>query len=66
MLDRSVNLIALEKWLNENLKSMFDPLADIISNEEEKLKYIKKVLSKAAQLILKKKIPLKITKLKLI
>ena len=66
MLDRSVNLIALEKWLNENLKSMFDPLADIISNEEEKLKYIKKVLSKAAQLILKKKIPLKKTKLKLI
>ena len=52
MLDRSVNLIALEKWLNENLKSMFDPPADIISNEEEKLKYIKKVLSKAAQLIL--------------
>ena len=45
---------------------MFDPLVDIISNEEEKLKYIKKVLSKAAQLILKKKIPLKITKLKLI
>ena len=42
MLDRSVNLIALEKWLNENLKSMFKPLADIISNEEEKLKYIKK------------------------
>ena len=66
MLDRSVNLIALEKWLNENLKSMFNPLADIISNEEEKLKYIKKVLSKAAQLILKRKIPLKITKLKLI
>ena len=66
MLDRSVNLIPLEKWLNENLKSMFKPLADIISNEEEKLKYIKKVLSKAAQLILKKKIPLKITKLKLI
>ena len=42
MLDGSVNLITLEKWLNEKLKSMFNPPADIILNEEEKLKDIKK------------------------
>ena len=42
MLDGSVNLITLEKWLNEKLKSMFNPLADISLNEQEKLKDIKK------------------------
>ena len=41
MLDGSVNLITLEKWQNGKLKSMLNPLADIISNEEEKLKDIK-------------------------
>ena len=40
MLAGSVNLITLEKWFNEKLKYMFNPLADIISNEEEKLKDI--------------------------
>ena len=38
MLDGGVNLITLEKWLNGKLKPMFNPLADIISNKEEKLK----------------------------
>ena len=33
MLDGSVNLITLEKWLNEKLSYTFNPLADIISNE---------------------------------
>ena len=42
MVHGSVNLITLEKWLNEKLKSIFNPLADIISNEEEKLSDIKK------------------------
>ena len=48
MFDGSINLITLEKWPNEKLKFMFNSLADIISNEEEKLKDIKK-LSKVAQ-----------------
>ena len=48
MLDGSSKLITLEKWPNENLKSMFNLLSDIIWNEEEKLKDIKK-LSKVAQ-----------------
>ena len=47
MLDGTVNLITLEKWLNEKLKSMFNALADIISNEEEKLKVIKKTSFKS-------------------
>ena len=42
MLDGSANLNTLEKWLNEKLKSVFNPLADVILNEEEKLKDIKK------------------------
>ena len=37
-------MITLEKWPNENLKSMFNLLADVISNEEEKLKDIKKTV----------------------
>ena len=37
-------MITLEKWPNENLKSMFNLLADIIWNEEEKLKDIKKTV----------------------
>ena len=44
MLDGSSKLITLEKWPNENLKSMFNLLADVISNEEEKLKDIKKTV----------------------
>ena len=44
MLDGSSKLITLEKWPNENLKSMFNLLADIIWNEEEKLKDIKKTV----------------------
>ena len=47
ILDGTVNLITLEKWLNEKLKSMFNPLADIVSNEEEKLKVIKKTSFKS-------------------
>ena len=46
MLDGSVNLITFEKWLNQKLKSMFNLLADIISNEEEKLKDIKNSFQK--------------------
>ena len=42
MLDGSANLNTLEKWLNEKLKSVFNPLADVILNEEEKLKDIEK------------------------
>ena len=42
MLDARVNLITLEKWLNEKLKSMFNLLADIILNKGEKLKYMTK------------------------
>ena len=42
MIDGSVNLITLEKSLNEKLKSMVNPLADIISNEEEKLNDLNK------------------------
>ena len=42
MFDASVNLITLEKWLNEKLKSMFKLLADIILNKGEKLKYMTK------------------------
>ena len=38
MLDGSVNLITLENWLDKKLKSLFNPLADIISNEEDKQK----------------------------
>ena len=41
MSDGSVNLITLEKWHNGKLKSMLNPLADIILNKEEKLKDIK-------------------------
>ena len=44
MLDGSSKLITLEKWPNENLKSMFNLLADIIWNEKEKLKDIKKTV----------------------
>ena len=42
MLDARVNLITLEKWLNEKLKSMFNLLADIILNKGEKLKDMRK------------------------
>ena len=52
MLDGSVNLITLEKSFNEKLKSMFNPPGDIISNQEEKLKDVKKLFSKATRLIL--------------
>ena len=38
MLDGSVNLITLENWLDKKLKSLFNPLIDIISNEEDKQK----------------------------
>ena len=38
MLDGSLNLITLENWLDKKLKSLFNPLADIISNEEDKPK----------------------------
>ena len=38
MLDGSVNLITLENWLNKKLKSLFNSLADIISNKEDKQK----------------------------
>ena len=38
MLDGSVNLITLENWLDKKLKSLLIPLADIISNEEDKQK----------------------------
>ena len=38
MLDGSANFITLEKWLNEKLKSMFNTLADIISNQGGKTK----------------------------
>ena len=37
MLDGSVNLIILENWLH-NLKSLFNPLTDIISNKKDKQK----------------------------
>ena len=33
MLDGSANFITSEKWLDEKLKSMFNRLADIISNQ---------------------------------
>ena len=58
-------MITLEKWLNEKLKSMFNPQAHIISKKEEKLKDIKKILSKVAKLILQKMKPLKTLKLKI-
>ena len=38
MLDGSVNLITLENWLDKISKSLFNPLADIILNEEDKQK----------------------------
>ena len=38
MLDGSVNLITLENWFDRKLKSLFNSLADIISNEEDKQK----------------------------
>ena len=38
MLDGSVNLITLKNWLDKKLKSIFNPLADIISNEKDKQK----------------------------
>ena len=38
MLDGSVNLITLENWCDKKLKSLFNLLADIISNEEDKNK----------------------------
>ena len=38
MFDGSINLITLENWLDRKLKSLFNPLADIISNEEDKQK----------------------------
>ena len=38
MLDGSVNLIAYENCLHKTLKSLSNPLADIISNEEDKQK----------------------------
>ena len=38
MLDGSVNLITLENWLDRISKSLFNPLADIILNEEDKQK----------------------------
>ena len=38
MLDGGVNLITLENWLDKKLKSLFNPLADIISKEEDKQK----------------------------
>ena len=58
-------MITLEKWLNEKLKSMFNQQAHIISKKEEKLKDIKKSLSKVAKLILQKMKPLKTLKLKI-
>ena len=36
--DGSLNLITLENWLDKKLKSPFNPLAHIISNEEDKQK----------------------------
>ena len=44
---------------------MFKPQAHIISKKEEKLKDIKKILSKVAKLILQKMKPLKTLKLKI-
>ena len=38
ILDGSLNLITLENWLDKKLKSPFNPLAHIISNEEDKQK----------------------------
>ena len=38
MLDSTVNLITLENQLDKIFKSLFNPLADIISNEEDKQK----------------------------
>ena len=38
MLDGSLNLITLGNWLDKKLKSLFNPLAHIISNEEDKQK----------------------------
>ena len=38
MLDGCLNLITLENWLDKKLKSLFNPLADIISNEEDRQK----------------------------
>ena len=38
MLDGSVNLITLENQLDKIFKSLFNPLADIICNEEDKQK----------------------------
>lgn len=38
MLDGTVNLITLENQLDKIFKSLFNPLADIISNEEDQQK----------------------------
>ena len=38
MLDGSVDLITLENWLKKKLKSLLNPLADIILNKEDKQK----------------------------
>ena len=38
MLDGSVNVVTSENWLDEKLKSLFNPLTEIISNEEDKQK----------------------------
>ena len=38
MIDGSVNLVTLEKWLADQLKTSFNPLADIIIDKEHMLK----------------------------
>ena len=38
MIDGSVNLVTFEKWLTDQLKTSFNPLADIIIDKEHKLK----------------------------
>ena len=47
LIDGSVNLITLEKWFNEKLKTMFNLLADFILNEEQKLTEITKTSFKS-------------------
>ena len=37
MLDGSINFVTLEKWLDKQIKSLFNPLADIISDKKENL-----------------------------
>ena len=42
MIDGSVNLVTLENWFNEKLKTAFNLLAVFILNEEQKLTEIRK------------------------